>query len=135
MTYLTVTRGGKPGGFNTGFGNAPLSAREFGDETIDHFEIGARALLADGRVRFSVAGFNTEYHDYQDAAFVSAQFSVGNAHRVELKGAELNGSAMLGAGTTINLAVSFATLPTLPTRPACAIQDVSPMAACRAPAT
>ena len=110
MTYLTVARGGKSGGFNTGFGNAPLSAREFGDETIDHFEIGARASFADGRVRGRVAAFHTEYHDYQDAAFVSAQFSVGNADRVELEGAELEGSAILGAGTTLNLAVSFADL-------------------------
>ena len=53
MTYLTVARGGKSGGFNIGFGNAPLSAREFGDETIDHFEIGARASFANGRVRGS----------------------------------------------------------------------------------
>ena len=110
MTYLTVARGGKSGGFNTGFGNAPLSAREFGDETIDHFEIGARASFADGRVRGSVAAFHTEYHDYQDAAFVSGQLLVGNAKRVELKGAELEGSAILGAGTTLNLAVSFADL-------------------------
>ncbi len=110
MTYLTVARGGKSGGFNIGFGNAPLSAREFGDETIDHFEIGARASFANGRVRGRVAAFRTEYHDYQDAAFVSAQFLVGNVDRVELQGAELEGSAILGAGTTLDLAVSFADL-------------------------
>ena len=40
MTWLTLARGGKSGGFNTGFGNAPLSAREFADETIDHLESG-----------------------------------------------------------------------------------------------
>jgi iron complex outermembrane receptor protein len=110
LTYLTVARGGKPGGFNIGFGNAPLSAREFGDEAIDHLEIGARASFADGRVRGRVAVFHTDYHDYQDAAFISAQFLVGNAKRVELEGAELEGSAILGAGTTLNLAVSFADL-------------------------
>jgi iron complex outermembrane recepter protein len=110
MAYLTVASGGKSGGFNTGFGNAPLSAREFGDETTDHFEVGARASFADSRVHARIAAFHTEYHDYQDAAFISAQFLVGNANRVELKGAELEGSALLGAGTTLNLAVSFADL-------------------------
>lgn len=110
MTYLTVTRGGKSGGFNTGFGNAPLSAREFGDETIDHFEIGARMSFANGRVRARVAAFDTEYHDYQDAAFVSGQLSVGNADRMDLKGAEIEGSALLGSGTSLNLAMSFADL-------------------------
>jgi len=110
LTYLTIARGGKSGGFNIGFGNAPLSAREFGDETIDHFEIGARATFANGRARGRVAAFHTDYHDYQDAAFISAQFLVGNAKLVELEGAELEGSMILGAGTTVNLAVSFADL-------------------------
>jgi iron complex outermembrane receptor protein len=110
MTYLTASRGGKSGGFNTGFGNAPLSAREFGDETIDHFEIGARAAFADGRVRASAAAFHTSYVNYQDAAFISGQFLVGNADRVDLSGAELEGSATLGAGTTLRLAMSFADL-------------------------
>ena len=110
MAYLTAAKGGKSGGFNTGIGNAPLSAREFGDETTNHFEIGARASLGNGQVQARVAAFHTEYHDYQDAAFISAQFLVGNADRVELKGAELEGSAILGAGTTLNLAVSYADL-------------------------
>ena len=91
MAYLTAARGGKSGGFNTGIGNAPLSAREFGDETTDHFEIGARASFADGRVHARIAAFHTEYHDYQDAAFISAQFLVGNADRVDLKGAAARG--------------------------------------------
>ncbi len=110
MTYLTVARGGKSGGFNTGFGNAPLSDREFGDETIDNIEIGARTSFANGRVRARVAAFHSEYRDYQDAAFISGQFLVGNADRVELKGAELEGVADVGAGTTFNLAVSYADL-------------------------
>jgi iron complex outermembrane recepter protein len=110
MAYLTVASGGKSGGFNTGFGNAPLSAREFGDETTDHFEVGARASFADSRIHARIAAFHTEYHDYQDAAFISAQFLVGNADRVDLDGAELEGSATLGVGTTLNLAISFADL-------------------------
>ncbi len=110
MTYMTAARGGKSGGFNTGFGNAPLTAREFGDETTDHYEIGARASFGEGRVYGRVAAFHTEYHDYQDAAFISAQFLVGNADRLELEGAEIEGTALLGAGTTLDLAVSYADL-------------------------
>jgi outer membrane receptor protein involved in Fe transport len=41
--WLTLARGGKSGGFNTGFGNLPLTGREFADESIDHLEMGARA--------------------------------------------------------------------------------------------
>jgi outer membrane receptor protein involved in Fe transport len=110
MTWLTVARGGKSGGFNTGFGDAPLREREFGDETIDHVEAGTRANLAMGRIRLSASAFRTRYHDYQDAAFISAQFSVGNADLVDLKGLEFEGTAVLGSGTNLNLAASYADL-------------------------
>jgi outer membrane receptor protein involved in Fe transport len=109
MSYFTVASGAKSGGFNTGFGNAPLTAREFGDERIRHHELGARATFADGRARLSAATFYTEYHDYQDAAFVAAQFSVGNAERVVLQGAELEGAVLIGRVTT-DFAISAADL-------------------------
>lgn len=109
MLYATWARGAKSGGFNTGFGNLPLSAREFGDERIDDYELGARASFGDkGRLGASV--FYTRYRDYQDASFASAQFTIGNAARVDLKGAELEGLLALGARTSADLAISFADL-------------------------
>lgn len=110
MSYLTVAHGAKSGGFNTGFGNAPLAEREFDDEDIQHHEIGARGSFASGRARLSAAAFYTEYRDYQDAAFVSAQFSVGNAGRVVLKGAELEGAVLFPAGVTVDFGISAADL-------------------------
>lgn len=110
MLYATAARGSKPGGFNNGTGNAPLAAREFGDETIRHYELGARASAARGRVELSGTAFRTEYHDYQDAVFVQAQFSVGNAERVDLTGFELAGRAAIGERTQMDLAASFADL-------------------------
>lgn len=110
MTWLTLARGGKSGGFNTGFGNAPLSAREFADETIDHLELGGRATILDGRMQLSATAFQTKYHDYQDAAFIAGQFSVGNADRVDLQGMELDIRTLLGTSNTASLAVSLADL-------------------------
>lgn len=110
MGYLTVARGGKSGGFNTGFGNAPLSSREFGDEDIRHYEIGARGSRADERARFSAAVFYTEYDDFQDAAFISAQFTVGNVERLDLRGVEVEGQLLLGANVAADLAISVADL-------------------------
>ena len=110
MMYATVARGSKPGGFNNGTGNAPLAAREFGDETIRHYELGARASAATGRLEISGTAFRTEYHDYQDAVFVLAQFAVGNAERVDLTGFELAGRAAIGDRTQVDLAASFADL-------------------------
>jgi iron complex outermembrane receptor protein len=108
MTYATVARGSKPGGFNNGTGNAPLAAREFGDETIRHYELGAR--VAAGRIQLSATAFHTEYDDYQDAVFVLAQFAVGNVERVDLSGFELAGRAVIGDRTQLDLAASFADL-------------------------
>jgi iron complex outermembrane recepter protein len=108
MTYATVARGSKPGGFNNGTGNAPLAAREFGDETIDHYELGARGSA--GGVQLSATAFHTEYHDYQDAVFVLAQFAVGNVERLDLTGFELAGTAAIGERTHLDAAVSYADL-------------------------
>src|SRR3546814_17717299 len=38
MLYATWARGSKSGGFNVGFGSAPSTAREFGEERVDNFE-------------------------------------------------------------------------------------------------
>jgi outer membrane receptor protein involved in Fe transport len=108
ILYATWARGGKFGGFNTGFGNAPLAAREFGDETIDHLEAGGRLRFADGRGRLAASAFRTRYYDYQDAAFASAQFSIGNAERADLDGFEVEVEYLAGAGTHASLSVSYA---------------------------
>jgi iron complex outermembrane receptor protein len=110
ITYFTLARGSKSGGFNTGFGDAPLALREFGDESIRHFELGAKSTLADRRVQINAAAFYTQYDNYQDAAFVSAQFSVDNAERVKLKGMEVEGSMRLGERLKVDAAISFADL-------------------------
>lgn len=110
LSYLTISRGAKFGGFNTGFGNAPLAAREFGDERITHVELGARGTFAEQRARFSAAAFYTNYKDYQDAAFLSAQFSVGNVDEVELRGVELEGTVSLGERLSLDVALSLADL-------------------------
>jgi outer membrane receptor protein involved in Fe transport len=110
MLYATWTRGGKFGGFNTGFGNAPLSAREFGDESIDHFEVGGRFKFAEDRGMLSFAVYHSRYHDYQDSAFIGAQFTVGNAERVDLEGAELEMEYVFASGARSNLALSYADL-------------------------
>jgi outer membrane receptor protein involved in Fe transport len=108
MTYATVARGSKPGGFNNSFGNAPLTAREFGDETIRHYELGARA--AAGRAQLDATAFHTEYHDYQDAVFAMTQFSVGNVEQLDLTGFELALRTPLGERTDVSLTASYADL-------------------------
>jgi iron complex outermembrane receptor protein len=110
MTYLTVARSTKAGGFNNGTGNAPFATREFGDETIHHYEIGARVTPAHRRIELSASAFHTQYDDYQDATFLFAQFAVGNVERVELDGFELAVRAALGERTMLDAAASYVDL-------------------------
>jgi outer membrane receptor protein involved in Fe transport len=106
MTYATIARGSKPGGFNNAFGNAPLPAREFGDESIRHYELGTR--VAAGTAYLGVTAFRTEYRDYQDAVFAMTQFSVGNVEQLNLSGFELAVGAALGERTDVDLTASYA---------------------------
>jgi iron complex outermembrane recepter protein len=110
MTYATAARNTKAGGFNNGTGSAPLSPREFGDETIHHFELGFRQVVSQRQLTVSGAAFRTRYENYQDATFLLAQFAVGNVERVDLTGAELSGKTQLGERTTLDAAVSYVDL-------------------------
>ena len=103
MLFATLAHGFKSGGFNIGFGRLPIADREFQDEDVEHFEIGVKSELADGRVRLAASAFQTDYNDYQDAAFVGTQFTVGNAEKVELDGVEVDGTAVLTPGTDSGL--------------------------------
>jgi len=110
MFFATVSNGFKAGGFNTGFGSLPIDAREFQDEDIMHYEAGFKSTLSEGRMRLGGSVFMTNYDDYQDAAFIGSQFTVGNAEEVELTGFELDGSLLIGDSLTADFAVSYADL-------------------------
>jgi iron complex outermembrane receptor protein len=110
MVFATASHGFKSGGFNAGFADTPLAEREFDDEDIMHYEVGAKTELLDGHLRLAVSGFYTEFDDYQDGVFVGGQFKVGNAEEVELKGFEMEGTALLTDNLTADFAVSYADL-------------------------
>jgi iron complex outermembrane receptor protein len=108
MLYATAAHGFKSGGFNTGFGKLPIAQREFGDEDIMHYETGAKFDLLNGRARLAASVFQTEFNNYQDAAFVGGQFTVGNAEQARLRGAELEGQVLLVKHLTADASVSYA---------------------------
>lgn len=108
MGYLTVARGFKSGGYNTGFGRLPANEREFGDETVYDYELGLKSMLWDNRLQLHAALFDTVYNDYQDAAFIGAQFTVGNAQKATDRGVDLGLNALLTQTLTASLDVSYA---------------------------
>jgi iron complex outermembrane recepter protein len=108
MGYFTWARGFKSGGYNTGFGRLPASQREFGDETVDDYELGVKSTLLNRRLQLHAAVFDTIYNNYQDAAFIGAQFTVGNAQKATDRGLDLGLDALLTDTLTANLDVSYA---------------------------
>jgi outer membrane receptor protein involved in Fe transport len=107
MAYATISRGGKSFGYNVGFGNTVPSQRQFKDEFVTDYELGAKSTLLGGRARLSAALFYEDVDNYQNAGFVGLQFLVNNAEKVTVKGAETNGTVALGYGFTLNAAATY----------------------------
>ncbi len=59
MTYFTFARGFRPGGYSNSSGLL------YKNEVSDNFEIGAKALMMDGRMQFSAAVFYIDFSDQQ----------------------------------------------------------------------
>ena len=108
MLYATAARGFKSGGYNTGFGRLPATQREFGDETVDSYELGLKSTPWEHRLQLHAALFDSIYNNYQDAAFIGAQFTVGNAQKATDRGGELGLAALLTDKLTADLNVSYA---------------------------
>lgn len=107
MTYASVSRGFKPGGFNTRTGTISAASREFGDERVVSYEAGLKALLAGGGLRLNAAVFRSEYEDFQSAGFVGLRFLVNNAESVRIEGFEADLAASLSDRVSGGLALSF----------------------------
>lgn len=100
MTYISYTRGLKPGGSNLTFSEGPdaLVRSAFEDETIDAYEIGFKAEFMDNRVRTNVAAF---YYDYTNLQFQASDYNefgsgVANIPASEIYGMELEMTALIG---------------------------------------
>lgn len=63
MSYLTLSRGFKAGGFN--LGPVPAGMRSFAAETLWMLESGLKSTLAGGRARLNVAAFFSQRDDQQ----------------------------------------------------------------------
>ena len=94
VLYASYSRGYKAGGFNTpcdiqspGCGSVPA---DFGPETVDAYEIGAKNVLAGGRVVLDLAAFRYDYSGYQISSIINKSSVTQNIdariHGVELEG-------------------------------------------------
>ena len=108
MVFASVSHGLKSGGFNAGFSPTPGASREFGDEEVRNYELGAKSVLADERLRLNASVFHAEYDDFQSAGFVSLRYRVNNAERVSVTGLELDTEFVWSENLTFSASVSYA---------------------------
>jgi len=71
MLFASVSRGTKAGGFNNGFypGGVQPSQIPYRDENVIAYEVGEKATLLDGRVRFNTSAFYYDYDRFQTFNF------------------------------------------------------------------
>jgi iron complex outermembrane recepter protein len=86
MLYATWANGYKAGGFDES--NGLDISREFEDESVEHYEIGAKMELWDNRVRLNTSAFHTSFDDLQVSAWETATFIVTNAGEATSDGIE-----------------------------------------------
>jgi len=90
--YGRVAKGFKSGGFN-GRANSAADVSTFDPETVWTAEIGAKTVVADGRLLANYALFASKYDDFQARVSVADgidfRFPVLNAAQLDIRGAEL----------------------------------------------
>jgi len=93
--YGRLANGFKSGGFN-GRANSSSDVSTFDPETVWTAEIGAKTIVADGRLRANYALFYSQYDDFQARVSVvdpddiaNFRFPVLNAAELDIKGAEV----------------------------------------------
>jgi iron complex outermembrane receptor protein len=99
--YVTGAVGFKAGGFNPLPGPTDIFEAVFPAETTRAIEAGLKARLADGRVRLSLAGFVTDYKNFQNTVFLGNSV-VLSVPKVNVHGIEASAEADLGAGFRVD---------------------------------
>ena len=107
MTYASVSRGVKGGGFNADWGALTLEQREFEDEKVLSYELGMKSSFFDRRLTLNVAFFRSQYDNFQNASFLGVTFLVRNAEEVTTKGLEIDSTAILAEWLQMNVSATF----------------------------
>jgi iron complex outermembrane receptor protein len=137
LIYASASRGFKSGGFNT-LGDITLPVDTFEPEFVWNYEVGAKAMLLDRRLRLGLTGFYANYSNLQATVFrvnplTQVRFPrVENSASAEIKGVEfeieatpVTGLRLTGAVTRLDAKYgrfcnNDPLYPNLPTDPACA---------------
>ncbi len=91
MGYVSATRGFTAGGFNTEASSLRAFVLPFDPETVTNVEAGVKTQWLDNRARVNLSVFRMKYKDKQELVnnTTTGIFSIANASRATVKGAEL----------------------------------------------
>ncbi|MDR7156968.1 iron complex outermembrane receptor protein [Sphingobium xenophagum] len=104
--YVTGAVGFKAGGFNPLPGPADVWEAVFPSETTKSVEVGVKAQSSDGRLRGSIAGFVTDYSNFQNTVFLGNSV-VLSVSQVDVHGLEASGDVALGAGFRVDGGIAW----------------------------
>ena len=109
MLYVSFSKGYKAGGWTTrlSYPIADIGGAAFGPEKSETYELGWKSQFLDNRLQANAAIFFTDYTGIQLQIQEGASPVSQNAGDAELKGAELELQAIMGAGFSIYLGASY----------------------------
>jgi len=108
MIYASIARGFKSGGYQ-GIAPDPTAAETpFDPEFALSYEIGAKTDWLDNRLRLNVSAFFVDHEDLQISELIAGdRVVIGNAAKAEVKGAEIEFTAILVEGLQIAANYSY----------------------------
>lgn len=106
LTYLTVSKGFKSGGFNT---ITPLAQPAFEPESLLSYELGVKSRFLDRRAVLNVSAFYYDYADLQVQVFRTGEVvaAVQNASDAEIYGLDVDFSVTPIDRLTLSLAGEY----------------------------
>lgn len=106
MTYASVSRGFKSGGYNQRRELQGLNG-EFDEEIATNYELGWKATSEDRRLQFNGTFYYVEYEDFQAQAFDGSSIRVTNAGSMESYGSEIEIVYVPAANITLSTAIGY----------------------------
>lgn len=103
--FARIAKGYKTGGFNPTASSAAAFALGFDPETLVSYETGIKSEFLNRRIRFNATAFYSDYDDIQTNVFNPINtriFDVINAGKAEIKGIEIDVTAMLLEGFIVS---------------------------------
>lgn len=115
--YAKYSRGFKSGGWNTDFlSTNAVNKPAFDTETVNSYELGTKGLLFDGRIRYDLAAYISQFKNFQVSQFVNlgggaTSIELTNAANVASKGIDasfaLRATPQLDIGFNFSLGKAF----------------------------